>query len=113
MSADKQTTQIADDANTSLLSNIKEMLDATYSASSDEEVERIIAANPEKIATASRRARKVARAGLPFYASVVEAVRENKYVDKGIMMKDAVLTGVAGWVAWRGVKLAWTFVRGG
>lgn len=113
MSKTGEQTPIAEAANQSLMSDIKEMLDATYTASSDEEVERIIAANPEKIATASRRARKVARAGLPFYASIIEAVKENKYIDKGIMVKDAILTGVAGWVTWKGIRLAWTLVRGG
>lgn len=73
---------------------------------------KIIAEHPDLTRDGIMLARKFEREHMPLYAQVLGRLEENAVYDKVRVVRDGILTGVAGWVAWKGIKFAWTWFKG-
>lgn len=65
---------------------------------------KIIADNPDLHKEGIFLARRFERTAMPIYAQTLGRLEENTVYDKVRLVRDGLLTVVAGWVGWQGIK---------
>jgi len=73
---------------------------------------KIISGNPDLVKAGVLSMRQLERSQLPLYAQVLGRAEENSVYDKFRLARDAALTGMVIALAWKGAKVAYTWLKG-